>query len=138
MAGAFIFAGVIFLLLILTLSQEYVRARAPAASYFQTLGALLQAGRDLVNHIAMILAVSFGGLMYYWLLYQSQLIPRWLSGWGLLGTALTIVATLLVLFRLIGILTTGYMVLNLPMAMQEMVLAVWLIVKGFNPPADAG
>jgi uncharacterized metal-binding protein len=92
----------------------------------------------LVNHIAMILAVSFGGLMYYWLLYQSQLVPRWLSGWGLLGTTLTIVATLLVLFRLIGILTTGYMVLNLPMALQEMVLAVWLIVKGFSPPANAG
>jgi Domain of unknown function (DUF4386) len=138
MAGAFIFIGVIFLLLILALSQEYVRAGAPAASYFQTLGMLLQAGRDLVNHIAMILAVSLGGLMYYWLLYQSQLVPRWLSGWGLLGTTLTIVATLLVLFRLIGILTTGYMVLNLPIAMQEMVLAVWLIVKGFNPPtADA-
>ena len=86
----------------------------------------------------MILAVSFGGLMYYWLLYQSQLVPRWLSGWGLLGTTLTIVATLLVLFRLIGILTTGYMVLNLPRALQEMVLAVWLIVKGFSPPANAG
>jgi hypothetical protein len=131
-AGGFIILGVVFLLLILTLSQEFVRAGAPEAAYFQTLGVLLQAGRDLVNHIAMILAVSLSGLMYYGMLYQTRLIPRWLSGWGLVGTTLTIFATLLVMFRLIGIITTSYLVLNFPMALQEMVLAVWLIVKGFR------
>ena len=131
-AGGFIILGVVFLLLILTLSQEFVRAGAPEAAYFQTLGVLLQAGRDLVNHIAMILAVSLSGLMYYAMLYQTRLVPRWLSGWGLVGTTLTIFATLLVMFRLIGIITTSYLVLNFPMALQEMVLAVWLIVKGFR------
>lgn len=131
-AGGFIILGVAFLLLILTLSQEFVRAGAPQAAYFQTLGALLQAGRDLVNHVAMTLAISLSGLMYYAMLYQTRLVPRWLSGWGLVGTTLTIFATLLVMFRLIGIITTGYLVLNFPMALQEMVLAVWLIVKGFR------
>jgi hypothetical protein len=81
-AGGFIILGVVFLLLILTLSQEFVRAGAPEAAYFQTLGVLLQAGRDLVNHIAMVLAVSLSGLMYYALLYQTRLVPRWLSGWN--------------------------------------------------------
>jgi hypothetical protein len=66
------------------------------------------------------------------MLYQTRLVPRWLSGWGLVGTTLTIFATLLVMFRLIGIITTSYLVLNFPMALQEMVLAVWLIVKGFR------
>ena len=136
MAGVFIIIGVVFLLLILTLSQEFVTAGAPATSYFQTLGGLLQAGRDLVNHVAMILAVSLGGLMYYSMLYQTKLVPRWLSVWGLVGTTLTILATLLVMFRLIDIITTSYIVLNSPMALQEMVLAVWLIVKGFNPSAS--
>ena len=130
-AGGFIFLGVVFLLLILTLSQEFVRVGATEAAYFQTLGVLLQAGRDLVNHIAMTLAVSLSGLMYYAILYQTRLVPRWLSGWGLVGNTLTIFATLLVMFRLIGIITTSYLVLNFPMALQEMVLAVWLIVKGF-------
>ena len=136
-AGGFIILGVVFLLLILTLSQEFVRAGAPEAAYFQTLGVLLQAGRDLVNHIAIILAVSLSSLMYYAMLYQTRLVPRWLSGWGLVGTTLTIFATLLVMFRLIGIITTSYLVLYFPMALQEMVLAVRLIVKGFNPSAIA-
>ena len=134
-AGVFIIIGVVFLLLILTLSQDFVTAGAPGSSYFQTLGRLLQAGRDLVNHVATILAVSLGGLFYYSMLYQTKLVPRWLSVWGLVGTTLTLLATLLVMFRLIGIITTSYIVLNSPMALQEMVLALWLIVKGFNPSA---
>ncbi len=131
-AGGFVILGTVFLLLILTLSHEFVQAGAPKAVYFQTLGVLLQAGRDLVNHIAMIWAVSLSGLMVYAMLYQTKLVPRWLSVWGLVGTALTIFATCLVMFRLIDIITTSYLVLNFPMALQEMVLAVWLIVKGFR------
>ena len=132
-AGVFIIIGVVLLLLILTLSQEFIGAGAPSSSYFQTLGGLLQAGRDLVNHVAMVLSVSIGGLLYYSLLDRTRLVPRWLSGWGLIATALTISATVCVMFRVIGIITTTYIALNVPMALQELVLAVWLIAKGFNP-----
>jgi hypothetical protein len=47
------------------------------------------------------------------------------------------VSTLLVMFDLIAPSSTGQVVLNLPILPQEMVLAVWLIVKGFNPSAIA-
>ncbi len=136
-AGMFLIIGVISLLLLLTLSQEYVKAGAPDSSYFQTLGELLRAGRDLVNHAAMILALSLGGLMFYYIFYQTKLVPRWLSGWGFIGTTLTILASFLLMFRLIEVISLTYLVLNLPMALQEMVLAVWLIVKGFNQSAMA-
>ena len=134
-AGVFNIIGVISILLLLTLSQEFVKAGALDSSYFQALGELLRAGRDLVNHVAMILAHSLGGLMVYYIFYQTKLVPRWLSGWGFVGTTLTILASLLVMFRLIGIITPIYIVLSFPMALQEMVLAIWLIVKGFNPSA---
>jgi len=136
-AGVFLIIGVISLVLLLTLSQEFVKAGARDSSYFQTVGGLLRAGRDFVNHVAMILAVSLGALMFYYLLYQTKLVPRWLSGWGLMGTALTISASLLLMFRLVGIMSTTYLGLNLSMALQEMVLAIRLIVKGFNPSAFA-
>jgi hypothetical protein len=72
--------GVIVLLLLLTLSQEFVKAGAPVSSHFQTIGELSRTGRDLVNHGAVILILSMGGLMFYCLLYQIKLVPRWLAG----------------------------------------------------------
>jgi hypothetical protein len=124
--------GVILLLLSLTLSQAFVKAGAPEASDFQTIGELLRTGRDLVNHVGMILVFSIGGLMFYALLYQTKLVPRWLSGWGMVGTAVAIAASLLFMVRVVDLVTSVY--LNFPLALQEMVFAVWLLVRGFNSP----
>ena len=80
-----------------------------------------------------LVAIPFvlGALMFYVLLYRSRLVPRWLSAWGLVGAALYIVPPLGNMFGL----SLG--VLMVPLAVQEMVLAVWLIAKGFNPRAVA-
>jgi hypothetical protein len=78
-------------------------------------------------------AITFvlGALMFYVLLYQSRLVPRWLSTWGLVGATLGIVPPLGGMFGLsLGILVA-------PLALQEMVMAVWLIAKGFSPSALA-
>jgi len=85
-----------------------------------------------VNHIAMIITLSIGGIMLYIILIQSELIPMWLSIWGLAGSALSIIASFFVMFRIVDILTPTYIVLNLPMAIQELTFAIWLIIKGFN------
>jgi len=124
--------GFIILLLLLSLSQEFVKAGTPDSSYFQTLGDLLRSGRDFVNHVAMILATSVGGLMFYFLLYQTKLIPRWLSLWGLISTIFTILASLLIMFHMIDIITSIYLVLNLPLILLEITLAIWFIAKGID------
>jgi len=129
-AVAFNVIGVIILFLLLTLSQEFVKTGVPVSSHFQTIGELLRRGRDLVNHGAVILVLSMGGLMFYYSLYQTKLVPRWLAGWGLIGTAVAIVASFLFMFSSIDLLTSVYM--DFPLALQEMVFAVWLLVKGFN------
>ena len=130
-AAALNIIGFVILLLLLSLSQEFVKAGTPDFSYFQTVGDLLRSGRDLVNHVAMILASSVGGLMFYFLLYHTKLIPRWLSIWGISGTVLTIFASLLIMFDMIDILTSIYLGLNFPLIILEMILAIWLVVKGF-------
>ena len=131
-AAVFIIIGVISLLLLLALSQEFIKSVITAPSYFHTIGSLLRTGRDLVNHVAMILTVSVGGLMFNFLLYQAKLIPQWLSVLGFTGNILAILASLLVMFYIIDIISTVYLVLFLPIVLQEMILAIWLIVKGFN------
>jgi hypothetical protein len=135
--GVLYIVGAIFLLLLLTLSQEFVKAGAPNSSYFQTLGVLLLAGYHWVGFVGAVQAFYLGALMYYSIFYRTKLVPRWLSGWGLVGATLGIVASLLVMFGLISPLSTLQVVLNLPIAVQEMVLAVWLIVRGFNSSAIA-
>lgn len=130
--GALGIVCAISLILLLPLSQEFVKAGMPASSYFQTLGALILAGRDWVANVAMLLAWCIGALMYYYIFYRSKLLPRWLSGWGIVGIALTIAGSMLVMFRLAGSMSTIQSVLNVPILLQEMVMAVWLIVKGFN------
>jgi len=123
-------AMVISWLLLLTVSQEYVKAGAPDASHFQTLGTLLLKASDQINSILEIV-FSLGSLMIYYLFYQSKLIPRWLSVWGLIGAILYLAAGLFHIF------SVDFGILMAPLALLEMVLAVWLIVKGFNPSAIA-
>lgn len=125
----------IILLLLVTLSNEFVKAGSPVSSYFQTAGALLQEGNFLSNQLAAILAWNFSALMYYTLFYQTKLIPRWLSGWGLVGIIVIIIANMLLLFRIIEPMGPIQVALSAPIALQELVLATWLIVKGFNASA---
>jgi len=135
--AVFQIVGVIILLLLVTLSREFIKAGSPGSSHFQTFGALLLSGNDWVNQVAVLLSWSTGALMYYYIFYRTKLIPRWLSGWGLAGITLTIAGSMLFLFHLIASLSTIQVVLNLPIALQEIVLAIWLIVKGFDPSALA-
>ncbi len=129
-------ASVICWLFLLILSQEYVKAGAPDASHFQTLGALLLKGNDSISTI-LVIVFSLGALMLYYLFYQSKLIPRWISGWGFIAILLHLVTGFLILFHLQSPFSTINTVMNLPIFLQEMVMAVWLIGKGFNPSAIA-
>jgi hypothetical protein len=90
--------------------------------------------RDIFDGILSIV-FSLGGLMFYYVLYQAKLIPRWISVWGFIGLVLYFVSGMLMMFDLIT--PTINDVLQLTTMVQEMVLAVWLIVKGFNPSAVA-
>lgn len=63
---------------------------------------------------------------------QYRLLPKWISLWGILAILLHIAAGILVLLGLQKDMDTASLVMNLPIAVQEMVMAVWLVAKGFN------
>jgi hypothetical protein len=136
-AGILNMLGAIILLLLLDLSIRYVGAGAPPASYFETIGGLLRTGRDGMNHVAMMLALVAGDAMYYWLLYRARLVPRWLASWGFLGLAFAMVASLLVMGRLIEVVTPVYLSLMAVLGLQQMALAAWLIVRGLDTDSHA-
>jgi len=134
--GIFYAVAAVGLLSLLALSQEFVKAGASDVSSFQTLGTLLLATREGIGQFGST-AFIIGAFMYYYVFYKSRLIPRWLSVWGLVGVPFWIAAVLLNLFGLVEPFSTPLILLNLPIAINELVLAVWLIVKGFNSSAIA-
>ena len=84
--------GALLYVVLLALSQEFVKAGAPASSYFQTADAVINAGIGWFRDAAMLLTFGIGALMYYVVFYQYRLVPRWLSVWGLVGITLTILS----------------------------------------------
>jgi hypothetical protein len=110
-------------LLLITLSQEYLKAGAPDASSFQALSTLFIALREHWTLLVLAIFYSFAAIMFYYVLYQTKLIPRFISVWGFIGASLA--------------LATPWFgtLFGIPMGLNELFLGVWLIVKGFNPSA---
>jgi Domain of unknown function (DUF4386) len=132
--NAFYVLGAVSLLLLLTISKESLTV-AISASY-QPLSSFVLALHDWSLAIGTVILAGIGSITLNYVLYQSKLVPRWLSAFGFIG------AVLLVLYGLTSVISlnpnmNSLMILALPIALQEMVFAVWLIIKGFNPSAIA-
>jgi hypothetical protein len=127
-------ATVVSWLLLLPLSQVY-RVGTPDASNLHALSTVLLDA----NEIGSIMTIVFclGAMMFNYLLYKSKLIPRWISGWGFIATIPYLAGGILSMIGLFGPSSTITDVLDIPLGVQEMLLAVWLIAKGFNASAIA-
>ncbi len=129
--AVFYTVAVVSLLSILPLGEQLTTtAAADQLAPIRTMAGSLVSMRDYSNVVA-IFAFNLGALMYYTLFYRSRLVPRWLSSWGVGATMLMMTACILAVFSNSPV--TDYTLLILPIALQEMVLAVWLLVNGFNP-----
>jgi hypothetical protein len=128
---------VISMFLLLNVSELNGKAGAADASSFQALGSLLTASGEWIQMIGGIV-FSIGTLMIFILFFQTRLIPRWLSGWGVLGAVLYFTAKIVSMFgplHIAPLIEAGIGQLMIPTAIQEMVFAIWLIAKGFDHSA---
>ncbi len=124
--------GVVGLLATVTLSRAYVEGSADAASY-RVSGDALVAVYEWGVLLGIMLFFALAGLLLNYLLYSARLVPRWLAIWGLIGIALLLIEGALEAFD-----ADNLAIMSLPFAIQEMVFAVWLIVKGLNNSEPAG
>lgn len=136
---AVLFVGIeINKLSLINVSEDYSSRGGIDASYFRNIGSSIQSVNDW-SFSMYIVVFTVGALMLYYVLYGSQLVPRWISAWGFLAAALLLIGSMLIMLDVFaGASELGLeLIFALPIAVNEMVLAVWLIVKGFNSSAIA-
>jgi hypothetical protein len=131
--GAIFLVGVLGLLSLFALSRAAADSGAAAVAQYLPLSAAISAVHQYSFVLGQIV-FCVGAAMLYYLLLVTKLVPRWLAVWGLVAVPLILIGKLLVPF-------TGdpdsvaSNVLSAPMGLLEMVLAVWLLFRGFNSPA---
>jgi len=125
--------GVISLLSLVTLGRDYAAAGAPAQAHYQTMVQVALEAREWGGHVILDVAVfPLGALLFYYVLHGARLVPRWLSTWGLAGAALYWAAAPLVLFGALEPFSSAHIALQAPLGIQEIVLALWMIFRGFD------
>jgi Domain of unknown function (DUF4386) len=128
--NVFYVAGVVGLLVMLTVSQSDVVGIGGESTVL--LGTMLLSVHDWSILIGTLVFAGLGGMTLNYVLYRSLLVPRWLSLWGLLGAVLLFGYGLLGMFGADTGLGSPFMLLAMPIALQEMVFAGWLIARGFD------
>ena len=129
MEAAMYTLGAVSMLSLLKVAQPFTQSAGTDHAWLQAIGDSLVAVRQEAI-LAGVFAFVVGALMYYVVFFRSRLLPRWLSGWGIAGELLMLVACLSALFSRNPV--TSYTILILPIAAQEIVMAVWLIARGFS------
>ncbi|WP_185746062.1 DUF4386 domain-containing protein [Oryzihumus leptocrescens] len=104
---------------------------APAAGGAGRAPALVLALREWTYLIGSMVLLGAGGLILYSLLFRAALVPTWLSLWGLVAAVLILLRGVLEVYGL-DLSVVWQAALAAPIAVNEMVLAVWLIVRGFD------
>ncbi|WP_135612035.1 DUF4386 domain-containing protein [Methanococcoides sp. AM1] len=128
-------------LLLVNLSQDYLSKGGVDASYFQYIGSSIQsvdhwAGtQGMIYHIVFVL----GSLILYYVLFRSRLVPRFISAWGFIAAIALLTGSVMANIGMFtGLSEMGLeLIFALPIAVAEIMLSIWLIVKGFDPSAIA-
>ena len=136
-----LFEAVLFVLVDITklslikVSQLYLTAESSNRAMIESIGATIQGWNEWA-WVFYVLIFAFGALIFYTALYQSKLLPRWISVWGLIAAVLMVASAVLAMFE-VTLPDAVFALLVIPIAVQEMVMALCLIVKGFDPSALA-
>ena len=135
---AAIFAGMeIDRMFVLALSEAHLANPGADAATLQVMVTALIGGEAFSGISGAIYNLGFmiGMLMLNWMFWTSRLVPRWIAGWGIVTAV--VLGTLSVAALFVAVPNAVAIALIAPLAVQEMVLAGWFIVKGFDQTALA-
>lgn len=119
---------------LINVSRDYLNRGGIDVSYIQNMGNTIQSMNYWTFSI-YVLVFTVGALMLYSVLYKSKLVPRFISVWGIIAAVIMLLGSVLIMVEIFAGVSDVVLqlILVVPIAVNEMVLAVWLIAKGFNP-----
>jgi hypothetical protein len=138
--AAFLLVAMTATLTLVDISEAYLAAIAAGesngvtAAGIEVVGSAVRSFGEWAFVVSVGLLFPAGALVLYAVLYRTRLVPRWLSVWGFAGAVLLLCGSVTLLFGAFAGLAEGLVetVLAGPIAINELVLAGWLIVKGFD------
>jgi len=123
-------------LLLITLSQEYIQSGMTDASHFETIGLLLKETRTNWSFFIVGLFHPLAALPLYYFFFDTKLIPRFISAWGFIAALWILVDEMILESFGLGLgRVDGNLIAGSLMGLNEIVLGLWLIIKGFNKTA---
>ena len=125
-------AAATMLLLLVQLGPQFAQAGPEALAALKSLGILLRNAYSMLGDAPASLAFCLGAFIYNYLFFRARLIPRWISAWGFIGASVSIASGVLVILG-VSSPTVGFIV-DLSAGVQELALALYLIIKGFREP----
>lgn len=127
--------GLISVLSLLTLSQEFVATEALDPTSFHSSGIILKAIHDWTFMLGPLFMLGINTMMYSYIFYKTKLVPRFISILGMLGATCVFACSLFVMFGVFPQISFWGAILAVPVAANELILAVWLLIKGFDDTA---
>ncbi len=113
-------------LIIIKLSEEYLKSGNSEQSFYTYFSSFLILIRTNIMMYLIPVFFGLGAVLFYYLLYKSKFLPRFISVWGFTGAILILI---LITFKA-GLIIN--IIFVLPIIINEIFLGIWLIVKGFN------
>jgi hypothetical protein len=133
----FLLPGAVGPLMMVAISTSQSDAGTPDnAAHLDTVRVLTQT-YDLWGHAGSQVFFCLSVLLLNYLLYRSRLVPRWIAGWALVAVVPYLADACLVMFGALTVSSATHALFVIPLALNEMVLAVWLLTKGFRAPSSA-
>jgi hypothetical protein len=127
----FILIGLLSMLSIVSISHHYINHTGDLAA-LQISASILKTIHGWTFILGPHFMLGINTMIYSALFYKSGLVPKSLALLGITGALLILTASLLEMFSVISTFSIALVVLALPIAVYEMILAAWLIAKGFN------
>jgi hypothetical protein len=124
--ATFIAVMALLILIQVPVGIEYLNAGSSDTSYLQALSAVLTQANLYAYEFAMI-TVGVAGLILSFMFYRTQLVPRFLAIWGLIGYAILLLGSVL---QVLGLNLNS--IHAIPGGLWELFIGVWLIAKGFS------